>query len=321
MKVRIRPLQAWLAAALAAMLTPMSSIAQEPTLAEREVARLRAGEKFFGDGADLLGSDGRLDEPTLALFVAALRDTDDDPRAEVARALVTVARRADPLSARGGQAIRDVRVIDALVDPGLARRGGAKEVCLDALLLSVPPALLAPHGAALVASLRAAPDPTTALVIARVKPAGGLEALEAVARDNAVFGRSREVALARAALGDLDRERALIAAFRAEQDPAAKADQASDLGLVGTPAALVALGEAVRTPLVISSMSSRRSVRVAVLGALRRAFPEEPSLVWERIRDDSGYAAAEAFVEQRLGVTWTTPRPPFLVQENAIIPR
>lgn len=59
-----------------------------------------------------------------------------------------------------------------------------------------------------------------------------------------------------------------------------------------------------------------RSQRLDILPALQLAFPEEPALYPNTIRDDSGYAAAEAFVEKRLGVKFTSPRPPFLTQNG-----
>lgn len=292
--------------------------AQDPSSAAREVvARLRAGDPFQGDVRPLLDRSGALDDATLALLVGALRETQDDPRAEVARALIAAARAADPLAPRGGEALRDARVIGALVDPGLSRADGAKELCLEALLRSVPPAALAPHGGALAASLQAGPDPTVALVLAKARPSGGLGALEAAARADPTFGASPEVALAGAALGDVERERALIAAFEAAADPRRKRELAQDLGLVATPAALRALGAALRTPLVEASLSDRRSVRLDVLSALRLTFPDEPALFGHLIRDDAGYEAAERFVERRLGVRFTAPRPPFLTQEGA----
>lgn len=316
---RVRPAAGWRFAAGALPLLTLFALgsaasAQDP--ARDAVARLRAGEPFQGDVRPFIAPDGALAPGALDLLVRSLRDAEDDPRAEVARALIAAARKADPLATRGGEAIRDARVIAALVDPGLARADGAKELCLEALLRSVPPALLAPHGPALIASLRAGPDPTVAIVVAKAKPPGGRAAIDAAAAADVTFAATPEVDLARAALGDAARERALIEAFEAAAEPSAKREQARALGLVATPAALQALGRAVRTPLVDASLSRRRSVRLDVLDALRLTYPAEPALFGHTITDDAGYEAAERFVQDTLGVTFTAPRPPFLTEQG-----
>ncbi len=290
--------------------------AQEPPPAALEaVARLREGAPFQGDVRPFL-AEGALEPGALALLVRSLGALEDDPRAEVARALIAAARAADPLAARGGEALRDARVIAALVDPGLRRADGAKELCLDALLRSTPPALLAPHGAALAASLRDAPDPTVALVLAKAKPEGGLAVLEAACGADETFAAAPEVELARAGLGDVARERALVERFEATDDAARKRELARALGLVATRPALAALGRALRTPLVEDRPSVRRSVRLDVLEALRLTYPDEPALFGHTIRDDAGYEAAERLAQDALGVTFTAPRPPFLTEEG-----
>ena len=80
----------------------------------------------------------------------------------------------------------------------------------------------------------------------------------------------------------------------------------------------MALGEAGRTPLIEpTAAGGKRSTRLAVIAALRLAFPDEVALFWEQIQDDDGYAAVERFVTDKLGVTLTDPRPPYLTEQGA----
>ena len=293
--------EAALAVALALALAGLASAGDPPSAAREVVRRLRAGEAFGGDATAFLGSDGRVDPGALDLLVAALRETTEDPRGEVARALVAVGRAADPLRARGGDAIRDPRVVAALVDPGLAHADSAKETCLDALVKSVPPALVAPHGAALAACLRQSPDPTVALALARARPADGRAILEAVAKADPTFAATHEVELARAALGDVGREQAIVEAFRACTDPTKESALARDLGVVGTRAALEALARALRTTLIVERGNRRRSVRLEVIAALRLAFPDEPGALL-------GQDPRRLGVRGRRAVRWATVR-------------
>lgn len=288
-----------------------------PPATRQIIEGLRTGETYRGNDSDPFVIEGRIDGPALELLIQTFRDSTGDPRGELAHLLVAVGKAGDELRPKGGDALRDPRVISALVELGLARQDGAKETCLSALIQSVPPALVAPHGDALAASLAASPDQTTAMAVAKAKPKGGLAALEKAIKSAPWIGKTREAELLRAALGDAALEKKLLAAFAAEKSPEKKARLARELGLVGTPATLKALGAELRSPVVYETPSSvARSQRLDILPALQLAFPEEPALYPNTIRDDSGYAAAEAFVEKRLGVTFTSPRPPFLTQNG-----
>lgn len=290
-----------------------SSSPSVPPKAREVVERLRAGEQYGGNDPDPFVLDGKIDGPALDLLIDAFRNANGDPRGELAHLLAGVGRAGDESRPKGADALRDPRVIKAMVLYGLAKTDGAKETCLDAMIKHVPPALLAPHGDALSASLSERPDQTTALAVAKAKPASGLAALEKAAKASKWFRESREAELLRAALGEGVAEGKLLAAFAGEKDPVKKRNFARELGLVGTPATLKALGSALRTPVVYETPSSvAYSQRLDILAALQLAFPAENVLFPNTINDDAGYAAAEAFVEKQLGVTWSSPRPPFL---------
>jgi len=143
------------------------------------VEKIRAGRTFYGNDVDvLLAPNGRLEPATVALLAKGLAEAGSDPRQELALALVLSAQRADPLRNQGREAILDQGVVDALAGPGISKTDPAKETCLWALVQSAPPRLVALRGAELLASLKAHPDPTTALAVAKAKPAGALETIE-----------------------------------------------------------------------------------------------------------------------------------------------
>jgi hypothetical protein len=63
-----------------------------------------------------------------------------------------------------------------------------------------------------------------------------------------------------------------------------------------------------------------KSVRLSTLEALLYNFPDQPVLYPNNIIDASAYTAAEQFCIATLGVTFTTPPPPFLTYRPFPIP-
>ena len=288
------------------------------TPAREALDRLVAGERYLGNYHAFV-SDGRPDPEALDLLESSLRTVEGDARGEIARALVAVVERTDALWNEGGIVVRDPRVVRALVELGPLRLDDAKEVCLDALLNAVPLELLAPHALALALDLRTNPDATTLLVVARLKDPRAFGAVEEV-----LYGKDptwlkiREGQATAAAYGDRLTELATLYPFVATTDPKRKSDLAIQLGAIGTPLCLRTLGEALRTPLVQDYGYIKRSCRVDVIAGLRRTFTDAIPLFENRFRSDDAYEAAENFVTFKLGVTWATPRPPFLFK--AVLP-
>jgi hypothetical protein len=276
----------------------------------------RAGRAFAGRLEDLIGPDHGLAPAAVDVFDESLRAPAEPGRAKMAELLIDAARRADPLYAQGGNLIRDERAVDLLAGPCLLRRDGARVDCLDALLASVPAPLLHQRGALLVESLKRFPDETAFLLVAKAKPEQGAEVVDALAR-SAEWTDTVAAQIARAALGDRDVERRFVEEFVRESDPRQKEQRARWLGYIGTPAAQRTLASEMRSPLVFENPNVlRRSVRLALLEALRQSFAVEPSLLETQIEDDEGYARAERFLERALGVTFESPRPPFLKIEG-----
>ncbi|MCO5170752.1 MAG: hypothetical protein M9894_30865 [Planctomycetes bacterium] len=281
---------------------------------EAALARLR-GDRFRGDVSAFV-EGGRPSPPALARAARALREERGDVREEVARLVVALGTKTDPLHAQGAQVIRDPDVVAALVADGLAVADPAKDVVLDALRLHVPAPLLRPHAAALLEDLRRAPDASMLLVLARVKPPEGAAALEALVEREPAWEREPELRLARAALGDARLEEQVVDAFLAATDPDRKVALARDLGRVATERALKALASELRTDLIVREAYTERSARLDILEALVPSFLEEPALLPHRILDDEDYARAEAWAERRFGVQWDRPRPEFMTQHG-----
>jgi hypothetical protein len=115
----------------------------------------------------------------------------------------------------------------------------------------------------------------------------------------------------------------LIEEYRKEKRDGPKREQAAMLGFVATPKAILALARDLRNPMTYEwNQMSRRSFRVHVIEGLGKAYPMEP-LLWKpdgTPRDDRYYDGIEAWAEAKLGVTWDTPRPPFLYEMEAPTP-
>jgi hypothetical protein len=291
--------------------------AQEGEGMDRVEAALSAlrGDRFRGDVTPFV-EGGRAEAAALERVARALREERGETREEVARLVVALGVKTDPLAAQGAQVIRDERIVAVLVKDGLARADPAKDVALDALRLNVPVALLRPHTAALLEDLRRAPDASMLLVLARLKPAEAPAALDALEEREPAWATEAEMALARIALGDVEREQALVDEFEGTLDPDRKAALARDLGRIATEGALRALAASLRSDLIVRGPYDYRSVRLDILGALVPSFLEEPALLPHRIVRDDDYARAEAWAERRFGITWDRPRPAFLTHKG-----
>lgn len=278
---------------------------------ERRMTRVRNGEPLRGD-IRVFMRDRDLSPEAKMLFDSGLREGPESSREALVNALVELGRHA--AASKGSQMIRDPAVIGLLTGPCLSRVDSTRDVALSALLTSVSVELLRPNSEQLVADLKAHAGTDAFLLIAKVKPPGAKDVVEAYA-SQPEWASDEAVRIARAALGDDHIEQELIRGFLETQAPEVKAERAKVLAHVGTPAALRALATEMRTPLIVEMrMVMRRSVRVDIMEALSFTFPDNP-LFWG-VSNDGGYAAVEAFCEQRFGVRYQTPRPPFLTVEG-----
>lgn len=275
------------------------------------VTALRTGQGLPAR-LDVLLEQGRVSVAASRAFEHALKAGSAEEREVLVRALVKLGRRVDPLAQPGIRLLRDPAVIATLAGPGLRAGGAARDEAIDALTAGVPALLLQAHGQALAEDLLRQPDASILRLVAKSRAEQARPALRRVLGDPSLAGL-RDAQIAAAAFGDARAENEFIRAFERAGEATEKAELAMDLAIIGTPATLRALGEAMRSDLVFEMPRVfRRSVRVDIVAALSLANPELPFLWDNAVRDDEGYARIEAFCEAHYGVRWTKPRPPFL---------
>lgn len=121
-------------------------------------------------------------------------------------------------------------------------------------------------------------------------------------------------------LGDAEAEQTSIARYQSAMDPKADYDETDtktwtvNMGRMGTPAAVRALARDLRHPgIYIYGHGSKRMVRTDVVLGLAEAFPQEPVLQLE-LTSNEHYARIEEWAEKKFGITWTSPRPPYVHQ-------
>jgi hypothetical protein len=279
------------------------------------IEQLKRGAEV-GRGADAFLMGGAPDPAALALLADALATEEGPAREQLVRLLVAVGREADPLHTQGIPILRDRKVVALLVREGLRLPGTARDYALDSMEALVPRELLEEHSKALAEDLAKRPGTSALLVIAKAKPPQAIPVVNSLV-DSPSWAHVEEAAIAKAALGDTLVEKRFADAFLAAHDPREKAMLAKTLGRIGTWTALRTLGSEMRTPLVLEmSHVMERSVRLDILAALVLSFPDKTFLYDNAIQDDQGYARAEAFLEQTFGITWKTPRPPFLTVQG-----
>lgn len=279
------------------------------------IEKVRRGETVRR-GAEAFLAAGAIDGGALAALGEAVRTTPEPEREGLVRLLVAVGREADPLRPQGGRLIRDPGVIALLVTPSLQLPGGGRDQALDALEGSVPAERLRPFHAAIVEELEKRPGAAVLYLVAKAKPAAARPLLEKLASSPA-WGGAEALAIARAALGDEEVAKPLVKLFQDARSPEEKIRLAGVLGRVATPAALAALAGEMRTDLVQEMPSvMKRSVRLDVMGALARSYPDRTFLWSNAIGSDEDYARVEAFCEKEFGTRWTKPRPPYLAVQG-----
>jgi hypothetical protein len=218
-----------------------------------------------------------------------------------------------------GPLVDDPLVVRELVarlgDPVRDVRGAAAALLVE----RVPDGLVRDHSAAIIAAVGKQPATDNAALLLGKTGAAAAEKLlrgEAALRDAAPL----ETRAALGRLGDRQAEAEVIEACQREKDPQRRAQLLPGLGYMATVQSVLYLAREIRTPeSYVWVMKARRSMRIHVIEALHRAFPAE-RVFWRpplKPDGDAYYEAVEAWIARNLGVTWSTPRPPFLYEEDA----
>lgn len=286
------------------------------------IAAFERGEDFKAPSVGLV-VQGQPDPAAIHVLANELAVATPEVREKIVALLAELGRSTDPLTPRGADVIRHPYIIEALSGPGLAKADVGREAAMDALRKLVTHPNLARFGASYVQTLEMAASPEAFLLVAKAKPAGAkalVERLAALPR----WKQAEAAKVARAALGAADvEEKFLRAAAEAEaaSDGKGLARALGTLGLIGTTRSLTAVASRLRTPItILIPRAMEKSVRLSVLEALLYNFPDVPELYPNNIVTEANYAAAEQFCTSALGVTYTTPRPPFLTYRAFPIP-
>ena len=304
-----------LAVALAAQPTAcMTGKATMQKNAQDYITAFQRGEDFHPPAEGIIVS-GQPDPVALQILGNELAVGSPSVRENIVALLVDVGRRTDPLTPRGADVLRHPQILALLAGPGLAKADLGREAAADALRKLATARDLSRFEDALVKALQDGPTDDIFLLVAKAKPARAAQLVNSLTA-TPKWKDVESAKIARAALGAKDIENEFLKqATQAEgaADGKALGTALGSLALIGTPESLKAVAERLRTPLTISIPGAmEKSVRVNVLEAMLYNFPDEPVLYPNNVNDDSGYAAAERFCTATLGVTYTTPRPPYL---------
>ena len=271
----------------------------------------KSGE-YISDPLSGLIVDDRPDPAVLDYLNQELVAASSEDREGIVDLLVKLGLETDPLTSKGAEVLRDQRIIGILAGPGLARDDVGQYAAMDALRKLVTPADLAPHENAFVKALMDAPSEDAFLLVAKVKPVKEKVLVEQLAR-SPEWKEVEAAKIARAALGAKEIEDKYLAVADAATDGEELADALGPLALMGTLRSLKAIAAHLRTPMtIVVPRVHEKSVRLNVLAALLYNFPDQPVLYPNNIFSEEDYRAAERFCTDTLGVTYTTPPPPFL---------
>jgi hypothetical protein len=294
-----------------------------PKTAQEYIAAFERGDDFTPPSTGLI-VNGQPDLAALEVLGRSLATADASAREKIVRLLVDLGRRTDPLTPRGADVLRHPKILELLAGPGLAKPDSAREAAMDSLrhLGTFPD--LKHFGDSFMKALTDAPTEEAFLLVAKAKPSVGKDRVERLA--SLPEWKSVEAAkIGRAALGDKDAEDTFLAdASKAEETSNGRmlADALSKLGLIGTPRALRAIAERLRTPLIFEIPGAfEKSIRLDVLQALLYNFPDQPELYPNNIISEADYTVAEHYCERTLGVKYTVPPPPFLTYRGYPSPR
>lgn len=264
--------------------------------------------------------DGQPDEAGLELLRKELVVANPSVRENIVNLLVDMGRQIDSLTPKGADVIQNQSIIALLAGAGLAKDDLGREAAMEALRKLVTQSDLAQYGDAFTEAIKNKPTEEAFLLVAKTKPPQAKGLVERLG----VLPKWKEVdaaKIARAALGDKDIEDEFLNDLEEVTDGKVLAQVLGPLALIGTSRSLKAIAEYLRTPLTIDKPGAyEKSVRLNVLDALLYNFPDQPVLYPNNIAKEEDFTAAENFCIRTLGVTYSTPPPPFMTYRGYPLP-
>lgn len=271
----------------------------------------RRGERIKGRLDELI-VDGRPDPAALDALGGELAIAGSEEREMLVDLLVKLGLRTDSLTREGAEVLRSPEIIRLLAGPGLAKGDLGREAAMDALRKLVIIRDLSRYEDVFVKTLAESPSEGAFLLVAKVKPLKAKMEVDRLAR-LPEWKENEAAKIARGALGAKDVEDGFIAKVTAASTGRELVRAMGPLSLMGTRRSLKIIAGLLRTPLIIDIPGTyQKSVRLNVLDALLYNFPDRPELYPNNIITEEDYFKAERFCTRELGVTYTTPPPPFM---------
>lgn len=278
------------------------------------IAAFKRGEDFRSPSRGII-IDGKPDSMAVWILGRELAFGTSSVRENIVALLVDIGVSSDTLQPRGAEVLRNLQIIEILAGAGLVKPDLGREASMDALRKLVTQPDLARYTDSFIKAIENAPSTEAFLLIAKSKPARARTLVDQLAT-SPEWKDVEEVKIAHAALGAKDIEDEFLAkadAAEEAKDGNAFSEALVPLALIGTQRSLKAIAVRLRTPLIFEVPGAyEKSVRLNVLEALLYNFPDQPVLYPNNIITEDDFTAAEVFCIRTLGVTYTTPPPPFM---------
>jgi hypothetical protein len=281
------------------------------TSIDQYIAAFKSSE-YISDPLRGFIKEGQPDPALLDQLDRKLAETLPEDREAIVDLLVKLGVETDPLAAKGAEVLRNQRIISILAGAGLAKADLGQYAALDALRKLVSHRDLTPHETAIVQLLVKSPSEEAFLLAAKAKPVKEKELVKQLAK-SPEWKEVEGARIARAALGEKAIEDEFLAKVDQVKDGQGLVDALGPLSLMGTQRSLETIAAHLRTARTITVPNMyEKSVRLNVLEALLYNFPDQPQLYPNSILTDEDYRRAERFCTETLGVTYTSPPPPFM---------
>jgi hypothetical protein len=303
----------------------MSEIQEQQSPSHRAyeyISSFKRGENFTPPSKGII-IKGQPDSTAVWILGKELTVANPSVRENIVDLLVDVGINTNPMQPKGAEFLNNHQIIEILVSAGLSKPDLGREAAIIALRKLVTQPILNKYGDEILKVLENSPTPDALLLVAKSKPLLAINILDQLAL-LPEWNNIEEMKIARAALGD----KKIEDEFLAKADSAEAAMNANafcqsliPLSLMGTPRSLKAIAIRLRTPLIFEVPGAyEKSVRLNVLEALLYNFPDQPVLYPNNIISEADYTNAEIFCTEMLGVSFTTPPPPFMTYRGHPIP-
>lgn len=282
--------------------------------ANNYIKSFKSGEDFVSPSQGLI-SNGKPDSMAVWILGHELAEANPNVRENIVNLLVDVGVSSDTLFSQGAEVLRNIQIVEVLVNSGLIKNDLGRDASMDALRNLVPLNILNRFADVFGKTLENSPSSEAFLLVAKAKPLNAKKIVDELARLDE-WKDDESVRIAQAALGAVDIEDEYLEnadSAEATMDGNEFSPTLLPLSLIGSKRCLFAIANRLRTPLIFEIPDAyQKSVRLDVLEALLYNYPEQPVLYPNNIISEEDYTAAENFCKQTFGVKYNSPPPPFM---------